>query len=254
MLASFLSGRRVRQLYAESYDADGLLVEREYRQGGAGSVGNFEPFHSRLAPLTAEYLAVIGDGFVRALHGKFPIGVMLHHLHSANEGNPETDAQSLLLAIHTSFEAWNKEFGVRELVDKEVFCPILDGMLELLEPIYLTIGPEWAETIKNKIRSSNNTSTNYRERDLFQKLSIVLDKRDRSALATRNQLIHNGYFLRRWHELSDAERQDRVDMPARLRNLVHQIILKLVGFTGAAVEATRYGSLQIESSFCPRFS
>jgi len=253
MLASFLSGRRVKQLYIESFDADGTMIERDYRHGGVGSTGSNEPFHQRFAPLQADYLEVIGDGFVRALRGGFPIGVILHHLHSANEGNPEADAQSLLLAIHTAFEAWNRRFGVRELADTEIFRPLCCAMLALLEPLYATIGPEWAETVRNKIRSSNNTSTNYRERDLFQTLSIVLDERDRSALASRNQLLHNGYFLRRWHELSDAERQERVDMPPRLRNLVHQVILKLVGFRGTAIEATRYGSLQIESSFCPRF-
>ncbi|HEX5274710.1 MAG TPA: hypothetical protein VFW34_05485 [Candidatus Rubrimentiphilum sp.] len=253
LLVSFLSGNTVTPICRENYDINGNLVSRKFKRGVPASLGRFSPFRTFHAQLDGRDISVIGDALVRMNRTGFPVDVVLQHLHDANSGNFETDAQSILLGIHTAIEAWNREFGTRHFVDAESWSLLSSQMLERLRPILDPLGNPLGETVRNKIRSANHTSTNSRERDLFGALAVPLSKRSKQALNARNQLLHNGYFLRRFGELTSEEQQERIDLPGLLRNLLHEIILKLCGFRGVIMESSRFETLRIESLFSPLF-
>jgi hypothetical protein len=262
----FVSGNGVLDYCREYYDGDGVLCKRVYEPRIPATSGRMQPFHLAYVPFRAEYLAVIGDGFYRMLAAGFPITVMLQHLHAATSGNIETDLQSLLLGIHTAIEAWNRAFGRVSLVPVDVWNAFRPALLRAVAPLDGLLAERLSQatrekldaagliaSITNKLNSANHTPTNQKERDLFATLQIPLSKQDRDALVTRNQLLHNGYFLKRFDELSPEEQQQRIDLRPRLRNLVHQIVLRLCGFRGTVLEMTRSEALQIDSTFTPLF-
>jgi len=105
LTVGFLCGNGVSDYCREYYDADGVLCRRVYEPRMPATSGSIELFTLGVAPFRDEYLGVIGDGFHRMLVAGFPIGVMSQHLHAADNGNIETDLQSLLLSIHTAVAA-----------------------------------------------------------------------------------------------------------------------------------------------------
>jgi hypothetical protein len=266
LTVGFVCGNGILDYCREYYDRDGVLCRRVYEPRMPATLGRMQPFHLAYVPFRAEYLAIIGDGVYRMLAAGFPIAVMLQHLHAATSGNIETDLQSLLLSIHTAIEAWNRAFGRVAIVPSDVWNAFRPTLLSAVAPLRDQIGGGLSQatrekldadglvtSITNKLNSANHTPTNQKERDLFTTLQIPLSGEDREALAARNQLLHNGYFLRRFDELTPEERQHRVDLRPRLRNLVHQIILRCCGFRGTVLEMTRSEVLQIDSTFSPLF-
>jgi hypothetical protein len=71
------------------------------------------------------------------------------------------------------------------------------------------------------------------------------------VLAMRDELLHNGYFLRRWHELSKVERQQRVDDVARLRNIAHLVAFRLLAYEGQCFDFLTYEAKMVASVKLP---
>jgi len=241
LLLSFISGNWLKAMAIERYDEHGVLIETVYRRGGRSASTRKEPFnwmHARPTPTGVEQL---GSGIVRLLRAGFPIDVVLEHLHSANTDSPDIDAQRLTLAIHTALEAWNRAFGLEYWIDDDCWESFAKKVRRpLVGVIYDTIGPEVTKNLASGFRHANRTTTAWREDKLFADLQIdVSSTENERALAARDEILHNGYFLKRWRHLTTAERQERRDDVARLRRLALLIIFRLTGFEGQFLEPVR---------------
>jgi hypothetical protein len=255
---SFVTGNRANTLAVESYNEHGELIEIVHRRGSGQSIGRNAPFHIYYGPLTSQGLKMIGDGFKRLLSASFPIEMSIHHIMEGNSGNLETDAQHLMLGIHTAIEAWNRKFEFEEWIDDELWEPIFDRVRKhlvrpVLRPIYDDIGKdEIVPVMYAAMRHANRTTTAWRQKNLFEGLGIdVSDVDTIRVLAMRDELLHNGYFLRRWHELSKVERQQRVDDVARLRNIAHLVAFRLLAYEGQCFDFLTYEAKMVASVKLP---
>jgi len=99
--------------------------------------------------------------------------------------------------------------------------------------LFKDLSRELQGNVRSAMAHANDTTTAWRQQHLFDSLGInVSDDSNKRALKYRNELMHNGYFLRRWHDLTHDEQQARFDDVERLRRLTLLIIFKLVGYTG----------------------
>lgn len=254
MLVCYMNGARVKPIYMDRFDADAKLMDRRFKLGVPFGVERNAPFDYRTAQPAASSIEVLLDGFYAMQSSDFPIAMVLHHLHDANTNNVETDTIQLLFAIHTAFEAWARLNRKEFLVSNDAWTKRMPAMLESLSPLVSDVPESLRASIANKLRGANMTSMGFRERYLFESLGIELDKDDKAALNLRNTLFHNGYLRKRFGELDQAERQKRVDVSGRLRNLVNLIILKLIGYDGYVEEATRHGNLRVTITNATPFS
>jgi hypothetical protein len=246
LLISYLSGARLRSIYNDSFDSAGVMLQRSYRLGVAYSERTMAPFDSHAARPTDDALTIIGDGFVRMIEAKFPIGIIIHHLLDANTRNPEVDSIHLYLALQTVIEAWSLHRGANEIIDQTQWKTLRRKLIGAAEDILAEAPERLTKSIVNRIAGGNQTSYNERQRRVFSEIGVVLDDSTKHALSMRNELFHFGYFRRRFNQLSREEKQARLDLVGILRNLVNVIILKLVGYDGYLVEATRHEAIRIE--------
>lgn len=235
---SFITGNRIGELLRDTFDVDGLQIAIRHRRGSGMSRGRNAPFHRFYGWISAQGMAQIFDGFTRLQRADFPIGIVVHHLTESNTNNLDIDAQHLTLAIHTAIEGWNRLFGIEHWVDDEVWPRIFEFLRytvlrPVLKPLYSDLGNEIVSNLWSVGRYANRSTTSWRQRQLFQALDIdVKDTDSKRALEMRDELLHNGYFLRRFQDLSPEEQQQRLDDIARLRNLAHTVVLRLAGYVG----------------------
>jgi hypothetical protein len=245
LLISFFNGARVKPVYRDTFDGDAEVIERRHRLGIPYGSNRVPPFDYRTATPSQNALEIIGNGFVRMMESDFPIAMIIHHVHDATTNNPETDTTFLLFAIHTAFEAWSRMANKQSLVAPELWRSRYSAIERAVTAQADGLPDELRSSILNRLRGANQTSMGFRERFLFDSIGIALDSEDKRTLRMRNELFHNGHLRARFHELDEGGRQWRIDMPRRLRNLVNQVVLKLVGYDGYVDEALRHGQLRI---------
>jgi hypothetical protein len=248
---SFISGNRLSPLFIETFDDRGILIERKHRRGAGVSHGRNAPFERFDAPINSRGFARIGDGFIRLLRAAFPIANVVHHLTEANTNNLDLDGQHLRLAIHAAIEAWNRLFGFKEWIDDEVwdqwFRSVRKYLLRpVLEPAYQDLGVDVVANLWNTGRHANRTTTAWRQQQLFSALQIQVQEEDsQRVLKMRDELLHNGFFLVRFQDLSHMEQQQRFDDIARLRNLAHIVVLRLAAFEGVCFDFLSHGARSV---------
>jgi hypothetical protein len=254
VLLCFISGNRLSPIAIEYWDHEGSLVRTEHRRGAGISLGRHEPFHWHHGALTPRGMEMLGDGILRLLSTKrpFPIANIIHHIQNANEGNVDTDAQHLVLAIHASFEAWNRAYGRENwLTDKE-WAPIATRIRRSIDSdLYNEIPADVRDAVKDNLVAAinhvNETTMGWRQRQMFAALQIdISDPDNKRALKLRNELLHNGYFLKRWSELTPEEAQQRRDDVERLRRLAFLIVFRLTGYEGEFCSPIRLQAERIE--------
>jgi hypothetical protein len=223
LLLSFISGNCLGTVSIEFYDINGDLISVEHQRGGGPSLDRKIPFKRGYGSLTSSGMTSLAEGFLRLVDAGFPIAIVVHHLTESNVGNIDTDAQRLSLAIYTVIEAWNRAFGFDFWIDDEIWEPYISEVRKLMRVTYDDVGSDVKANIASCLRWSNKTTISWRQSKLFEGLGIDVTTEDnKRVLKFRDELLHNGYFLKRWTDLSDSERQERFDDVARLRNLVHQ--------------------------------
>jgi len=254
LLLSFVTGNRVHSMAIEHFDCTGLRIATEHHRGVGVSVGRDEPFHRFYGPLDARGLERLGDGILRLMRAPvpFPIEIVIHHLLDGNSGYIETDATHHVLAIHTAFEAWNRKYGKKHWIGNawEKLASAIRSSIapEAIEAIPAAIHDDVVDNIRTGINTANRTSMGWRQRLMFEALQIdVTDDDNARALSLRNELLHNGYFLKRWRDLNHEERQRRRDDVERLRRLVLLIILRLTAYEGQFVSPVRPGPETVKS-------
>jgi hypothetical protein len=242
LLLSFISGNRLQRLVIERYNHAGVLIEREFSFGAAVSIYRKEPFRRDDASLSQRGMHLLGDGMLRLLNVKFPIGPILHHISESNTHYTDVDAQHLVLAIHTAIEAWNRVVGLEEWIDSKIWESYIRHVRrDLLSDIGDDIGPEMSCNILRALAHANRTTTAWRQSQLFSALGIdVTSGPFKQALKIRDELLHNGYFLARWEDLTALEQQERMDQIGQLRNLAHLLVYRLVGYDGRAFDFVTY--------------
>jgi len=254
---SFISGNRLNVLLSDYFDEDGELIEIRHQRGAGMSRGRNAPFHRFYGRITATGIEQIADGFTRLMRAGFPIAIIVHHLTEANTNDLDLDGQHLTLAIHAAIEAWNRIFGVDlwiedERWEKSWFALLRKIFRPVLKPYYKDIGNDVVSNIWVVLRHANRSQTSWRQRQLFAALDIdVSDCDSKRVLAMRDELLHNGYFLKRFGELTAEERQLRLDDIARLRNLAHTIVFRLAGFSGECFDFLAHGKRLITSGQLP---
>jgi hypothetical protein len=231
---SFISGNRLHALAREYYNSDGRLISTIHRRGTGLGLGRDAPFRAFYAPLSNGGLTQIASNILRLLRANFPIDIILEHLHLGNTGNMEVDAQHYVLAIHCAFEAWARKLGLTVWIDDEIWHPFADkARRQLLSPIYCTIGPDVKAKLASNFLHANETTSASRQQDFFSSIGLdISDGSAKRALDMRNELLHNGHFLDRWHELSDDERQARFTGIQQLRRICLLVIFRLTGYVG----------------------
>lgn len=235
---SFISGNRIGELLRDTFDIDGERIAIRHRRGSGMSRGRNAPFNRFYGWIASQGMEQIFDGFTKLQRAGFPILIVVHHLTESNTNNLDIDAQHLTLAIHTAIEGWNRLFGVEHWVDDEVWQRVFEllrynVLRPVLKPLYGDLGNEIVSNLWSVGRHANRSTTSWRQRQLFKALDIdVKDADSKRTLEMRDELLHNGFFLRRFQQLSPEEQQQRVDDIARLRNLAHAIVFRLAGFSG----------------------
>lgn len=243
---SFISGNRINTLLSDTFDVAGDRIEIRHRRGSGMSDGRNAPFHIHYGWITPEGMEQIFDGFTRLHRAGFPIEMVVHHLTEANTNNLDIDAQHLTLAIHTAIEAWNRLFGVDLWIDDEIWEEWFELLRRhilrpALRPAYDDIGNEVISNMWSVGRHANRSLTSWRQRQFFNAMTIdVRDEDTKRVLAMRDELLHNGYFLRRFQQLTPEEQQQRIDDIARLRNLAHTITFHLAGFSGECFDFLKH--------------
>lgn len=250
---SFITGNGLKHLAEEFYDAEGALIRTVHHLGNSIRDVRRRFFHGFHGPLGPNGIGVIADGIVRLMQVRFPIEVILEHLHESAGRSIDVEAQHLVLAIHTAIEAWNRQFGVEEWIDKNIWETLARNLRKNLIPndVYDDIGEEMKANIRDDLAHSNRTTTAWRESELFRCLSIALTDDDRRALKLRNELLHNGYFLRRWDDLTLVERQQRHLDVERLRRLVLLTVFRLTAYNGQYMSPITYAAETVEPIALP---
>jgi len=253
---NLLSGNTVRCLATEFLNEAGELIRTEYQPSSADDARRvffhriFEAY-GRLAP---GGFATLAEGFHRLLERDFPIDVVLHHLHAA-AGTPwDIEAQHLVLGVHTAVEAWNRLFGLKVWIDDRIWDRFATAIRKdyIPEDLYVCLGEEMRANLRDHIVHANDTTMAWRQAQLFSKLAIdVSDPDSTRALGLRNQLLHNGYFVRRWHQLNQDERQQRCHDIERLRRLILLIVFRLVGYTGDFTSPITFHREHVEATPLP---
>ena len=232
---NFFTGNTLKHLAEEVYDDDGVLIRRIHEFGNDVHDARrqfFHRFHGEPAP---NAMGIIGDGFVRLMRAGFPIEVVLEHLHESPGRSIDVEAQHLVLAIHAAIEAWNRMFGSKRWIGTKRWQRIASQFRQTLEEHqeFESLPPELQENVRTALRCANDTTTSWRQAELFRALGIpVADEDTDRALKLRHELLHNGYFRERWHELSQDQKQQRHEDVERLRRLVLLIVFKLTGYEG----------------------
>jgi hypothetical protein len=239
---SFITGNAVKHLAEEFYDDEGTLIKTVHHLGNPMRDVRRQFFHRFHGPLGPNGIGVIADGIVRLMHVRFPIEVILEHLHESAGRSIDVEAQHLVLAIHTAIEAWNHQFGIEEWIDKRIWETYASNLRRNLIPaeVYDDIGQEMRSNVRDDLAHSNRTTMGWRESELFRRLEIAVTADDHRALKLRNQLLHNGYFLRRWGDLTLAEQQQRHLDVERLRRLVLLIVFRLTCYAGSFMSPLTY--------------
>jgi hypothetical protein len=254
LLLSLVTGNRVHSMAIEHFDQSGLRIDTEHRRGVGVSVGRHEPFHRFEAPLAARGLERLGDGILRLMRAPspFPIEIVVHHLLDANTGYIETDAAHLTFGIHTAFEAWNRKYGKQQWIGNS-WKKIAERIRSRIAPETIEAIPAAArdgvmENLRTGINTANRTSMGWRQRLMFKALQIdVSDEDNGRALNLRNELLHNGFLLKRWRDLTPEERQRRRDDVERLRRLLLLIIFRLTAYEGPFLNPVRLTSENVTS-------
>lgn len=251
---SLVAGQSLQRVAMEGYAADGTLLWTRYQvMTNAGDRGRefFHRLHPGLGKLAAGGWGVISEGMYRLLEYGFPIEMVLYHLHHASRQPYDIDAQHLLLAIHTAFEAWNRHFGTRVWISNgkwKKLRRVLRAPMEALAE-YVALIPEMHKNIRDGMGHANDTQMGWRQDQFFAALQIyIADDENARALGYRNEILHNGYFLKRWRTLTQAQRQQRIEDIERLRRLALLTVLKLTGYSGPYRNPVTNVAEQVDSS------
>jgi hypothetical protein len=242
LLLSFVAGNRVHALARERYSEAGVLIDVTHHRGTGLGVGRDAPFRPFYAPVAADGFTVMGTNIVRLLRAGFPIQIVFEHLHMAVSGDIDVDAQHFILCIHCAFEAWNRRFGLLEWIDDDCWgWFVAKARHHLLSSIYDTVGPEVKANVASAMRHANRTTTSWRQSEFFCALQIDVSAPDfKRALSARDEILHNGYFLRRWDDLTPEERQERFSDVQRLRRIALSVIFRLTSYDGQFVDPVTY--------------
>ena len=238
LFASFVSGNRCGGLLTELYADDGALILQRHRRAPVEAERHqfWRPYY---ASFSAEGMQAAIDGIARLLRKPFPIENVMEHMFLAATGNVDVDAIHLVLAAHTAIEAWNRAKGIEAWICGRPWARFVSHILGDLVPedLYDSIGSEMKENIRGSLSNANRTTTGWRQRQLYHALGIdVSGKNAKRILKMRNELLHNGYFLTRWSELSQEDQQRRRDDVERLRRLSLFIVFRLIGYYGAFLD------------------
>lgn len=232
--ASFISGNRLGSLVTEHFALDGSLISQIHRRGSIG-IGRWQVFRPFYAPFSPEGAQSMAEGIARLLREEFPIEVVFDHLFQAVRLSTDTQAIHLILAYHAAIEAWNRAHGRENWMADKPWIKLARRIRKDHIPaeLYAEMGERMAENLRPILAHANRTTTAWRQANLFEALGIDATRSDaRRILKMRDQLLHNGYFLTRWDQLSDDERQARYDDVERLRRLVLYVIFRLTGYLG----------------------
>lgn len=253
-MLSFITGNTVKHLADEYYDATGELIRTEYTLGAAARDGRQQHFHTFYGPLAPNGVNQLAEGILRLLKARFPIEVVLHHLHEAAHQAVDIEAQHLVLAIHTAIEGWNGLWGFEHWIDESIWKNYQHTLRKACIPdeIYEDLGEDVSGNLRSAFAHANRTTTAWRERRFFEALEIdVSGVADQRALRLRDELLHNGYFLKRWDALTHDEKQQRIDDVARLRRLVLMIVFRLTSYTGTFMNPLTLQPEEIERCGLP---
>jgi hypothetical protein len=247
LLLSFVTGNRVHALARERYSEAGVLIDVTHHRGTGLGVGRDAPFRPFYAPVAADGYTVMGTNIARLIRAGFPIQVIFEHLHMAVSGDIDVDAQHFTLCIHCAFEAWNRKFGLLYWIDDECWeWFIAKARHHLVSPIYDTVGPDVKANIASAMRHANQTTTSWRQAEFFRAVHIDISAPDlKRALSARDEILHNGYFLRRWEDLTPEQRQERFSDVQRLRRIALSVIFRLTNYEGQFVDPVTYQTERI---------
>jgi hypothetical protein len=247
---SFISGNHMAALATEYYAADGSLISRVHRRGYLGS-GRRQYFRRFYTPFSAEGMQRMLEGLARLLRENFPVDVALDHLLQAVTGKIDIDAIHLALSYHTAIEAWNRACGLENWIDDNIWEKIAKHIRKDLvsEELYDCIGDEMKENLKAILPHANRTTTAWRQSNLFESLGIDVSGSDaKRVLKMRDELLHNGYLVKRWSALSAQEAQERHDAVERLRKLALLVVFRLTGYEGTYLDPVSF----IEQNIAPQ--
>jgi hypothetical protein len=230
---SLVSGNRPRHFSREAFADDGNRIWLEIAPGPEAPPGQDAPFGWNTFVPHPRRIGPMLEATVDLEFAGFPIDVVLHHIHDANDGFTETAFKNLLFAVHTSFEAFAILKGSdKRINDDKTWVRQRELILEAIRTTKGQVEESILNGVLGQAAHANNTPGNQRQREFFAALEIPLTDRQQGALQLRNTLFHSGFIRPRLNKLAPEDLQERFNQLYALRALVNMMALKLMGYVG----------------------
>jgi hypothetical protein len=224
---SFLAGADLQPCASESFDAAGELVERTYQPRSPFGPPGYPPFSVYYAPSPARTLETFCERLHALLVDRFPIDVVIAHIHDSNSGSMERQMTSSIFAIHAASEAWNRLYEDRTIVDDATWRRIHVFIDTAASAIAALVSPALAESVKAKITNANDTSMGHRLRLFFRRVGLEYTGETKKAIELRNKLFHDGYLQKRFSDLDARAKDVQYERVLRLREFTMRMVFAL---------------------------
>jgi hypothetical protein len=234
LLVDFFAGSRSQPILSDSFDGDGLLIERTWYGSSQAQFTNktSEPIDPMsFSSLGSKHFSEMVDALHDQITRKMPMEAALRHLNDASTANVTTDIFFLTLAVHTIVEGYAKVSRTDKFMSENTFSKRIGPSIEFTNREF-SDREDVRKKLEDQLRGSNRKAFATLRDELFDSINLKLSTFEERALNERNHLFHNG-FLRPRPSLTDTDAlQWYYDESCALRNLAARAILRLMGYSG----------------------
>lgn len=179
-----------------------------------------------------DILAVLPEMFERyhtLLDRDIPIDVALRHL-LETDGTLDEQLRAITSSLNSLIESPAFKPVRARVIAKRAFNDFVehDLMPYISDQIFAKGFPgELIGNIAERLRSANNIKHSERRKQFWSEVDFQLGPLEKTALATRDPLAHQGFFLR---DPSDEQFDVTLELTQTARTLVNKVILALLGY------------------------
>lgn len=253
----YVAGTGAIRQVVETFDRDARWFFRSFERHGHAQAEYPRPLFSRDAFGTQEAyrdIAAMIEVAKDLIERGFPLRAILFHVFAAEQRVPEMKLTHLAIALDAAksamIEVVRGEGKVIE--DQRVFEQRIAPAMDALEREFCSEGDAEALTLfKRRLAGANDWSERERWRRFWRDVvHYELTQEERDVLEHRHVAIHVGYILKTEYDLQrdDDLELDRRPYEERLRELVHdadvfrnivdRVLLEILRYAGAFVDAT----------------
>jgi hypothetical protein len=252
-LIQYLCGNRGGHVSTETFGKIGRLTFTFHERASATSQGVAPVKIDHWTP-TPEIVARDFESMLtrmRSLQSKSAqkLDAAFHHyFEGVASSYPVTRILMLAVAIDTlvALEIGNQRQA--HILNQEIFNKLLPSIRAAVDEAIAreNVAEADAQKIRNKLAGLNNAGAAQRQRDFWSALAIDLTKEEVHVLERRHEVVHEGHV---GSERTPKGLWGNYRRSAILANLFNRAMLKLLGWTGPYLDATKFdGSRELSLS------